>query len=202
MEHKPRTQVDRTAATRSALVDAARELFGTRGFAAVGTEEVVRAASLSRGALYHQFADKTELFAAVFEQVEEELSGAIGALLAEADVSDPIGALTAGVGAWLDACAEPEIQRIVLLDAPSVLGWERFREIGLRYGVGLVEGVLSAAMQNGSLERRPVRPLAHLLVGALDEAAIYVARAPDPARARVEVEATLLALLTGLSPRG
>lgn len=198
MENQRRTQADRTAATRGALVAAARELFGTRGFAEVGTEEVVRAAEVSRGALYHQFADKTELFAAVFEALEEELVATIGARLAAAGVRDPIGALTAGVGAWLDACAEPEIQRIVLLDAPSVLGWERFREIGLRYGLGLVEGVLTTAMDAGQLERRPVRPLAHVLIGALDEAALYVARAPDRVTARAEVEDTLQALVTGL----
>ena len=198
MEHQPRTQVDRTAATRGALVTAARALFGARGFAAVGTEEVVRAAGVSRGALYHHFADKTELFAAVFEAVERELSASIGELMAASGVTDPVAALGVGVGAWLDACTEPEVQRIVLLDAPSVLGWERFREIGMRYGVGLVEGVLTAAMQSGQLAPRPVRPLAHLLIGALDEAALYVTRSADPAAARVEVQATLAALVSGL----
>ncbi|MDQ3630345.1 MAG: TetR/AcrR family transcriptional regulator [Actinomycetota bacterium] len=198
MEHKPRTQADRTAATRGALVAAARELFGTRGFADVGTEEVVRAAGVSRGALYHQFADKTELFAAVFEAVEEDLAGRIGAVVGRTGAGDPLGALGAGVGAWLDACAQPEVQRIVLLDAPAVLGWERFRAIGLRYGVGLVESVLRAGMESGGLVTRPVRPLAHVLIGALDEAGLYVARAPDPAAARADVEATLAALVTGL----
>lgn len=202
MERNRRTQADRTAATRAALVAAARELFGTRGYADVGTEEVVRAAGVSRGALYHQFADKTELFAAVFEAVEEELTARIGALLAQAGAEDPVAALMGGVGAWLTACEEPEVQRIVLLDAPSVLGWERFREVGLRYGLGLVEGVLAAGMQSGSLAERPVRPLAHVLVGALDEAALYVARSADSATARSEVQGTLEALVTGLlAPR-
>ena len=196
MERQPRSQADRTAATRGALVGAARALFGTRGFAEVGTEEVVRAAGVSRGALYHQFADKTELFAAVFEDVEADLSSGLGTLLA--DAADPLSALAQGVGAWLDACAEPEIQRIVLLDAPSVLGWERFREVGLRHGAGLVEALLTAAMDGGQLERRPVRPLAHVLIGALDEAAMYVARAADPAQAREDVQATLGALVSGL----
>ncbi len=200
MEHNPRTQADRTAATRGALLAAARELFGTRGYADVGTPEVVARAGVSRGALYHHFADKTELFAAVFEAVEADLTARFGGLLAAAGVEDPLGALTVGVGAWLDASAEPEVRRIVLLDAPSVLGWERFREVGMRYGVGLVEGTLRAAMDAGQLTERPVRPLAHILVGALDEAALYVALAPDPAAARAEVEPTLGALLTGLLP--
>lgn len=201
MEHQRRTQADRTAATRRALVEAAEELFGERGFAGVGTEEVVARAGVSRGALYHQFADKTELFAAVFEQVEADLASRVGTLLAEQEARDPLGALRAGVGAWLDACAEPAAQRIVLLDAPAVLGWERFREIGLRHGGGLVEGVLEAAMDAGQLARRPVRPLAHLLIGALDEAAIYVARADEPAAARRDVEEGLVAFVTGLLPR-
>mgnify|MGYP000270515855 CR=1 FL=1 len=202
MEHKRRTQSDRTAATRAALVAAARELFGSRGFADVGTEEIVGAAGVSRGALYHQFADKTELFAAVFEEVEAELTQRIGAVMAARAATDPAQALETGVGAWLDACAEPAVQRVVLLDAPSVLGWERFREIGMRYGLGLVEAGLAGAMEAGALARRPVRPLAHLLVGALDEAALYLARAPDPAAARAEVEATIAALLSGLRPAG
>lgn len=202
MEHKRRTQSDRTAATRAALVAAARELFGSRGFADVGTEEIVAAAGVSRGALYHQFADKTELFAAVFEEVEAELTQRIGAVMAARAATDPAQALEAGVGAWLDACAEPAVQRVVLLDAPSVLGWERYREIGMRYGLGLVEAGLAGAMEAGALARRPVRPLAHLLVGALDEAALYLARAPDPAAARAEVEATIAALLSGLRPAG
>lgn len=193
-----RTQADRTAATRGALLGAARTLFGERGFADVGTEEVVRAAGVTRGALYHHFADKTELFAAVFETVESDLTLSIGRSLAAADTADPMAALTAGVGAWLDACEQPAVQRIVLLDAPSVLGWERFREIGMRYGLGLVEAVLTAAVEAGQLRPGPVRPLAHVLIGALDEAALYVARASDPALARREVEATLTALVAGL----
>lgn len=201
MKRNPRTQADRTAATRGALVDAARELFGARGYAEVGTPEVVARAGVSRGALYHHFADKTELFAAVFEAVEADLTARLGEVLAAAGVEDPLGALTVGVGAWLDASAEPEVRRIVLLDAPSVLGWERFREIGMRYGVGLVEGTLRAAMDAGQLVERPVRPLAHVLVGALDEAALYVALASDPAAARAEIEPTLRALVAGLLPR-
>lgn len=202
MERKRRTQLERTAATRAALVGAARELFGARGYADVGTEEVARAAGVSRGALYHQFADKAELFAAVFEQVEEGLVERIGAVLGAGGATDPVGALGAGVSAWLDASAEPQVQRIVLLDAPSVLGWERFREIGMRYALGLVETVLVSAMEAGQLTPRPSRPLAHVLIGALDEAALYVARAPDPVAARREVEATLQALVSGLLAPG
>jgi hypothetical protein len=93
---------------------------------------------------------------------------------------------------------DPELHRIVLLDAPSVLGWERWREIGWRYGMGLTESVLAAAMEAGQLPRQPVRPLAHVLLGALDEAALYVARAPDRGVARAEMSDALARLVEGL----
>jgi hypothetical protein len=102
--------------------------------------------------------------------------------VAEQEATDPLGALATGAQAFLDACSEPEVHRIVLLDAPSVLGWERWREIGWRYGAGLTEGVVQAAIDAGLIARQPAKPLAHLLLGALDEAALYVARAPEPGR--------------------
>ena len=166
----------------------------------MGTEEVVRAAGVTRGALYHQFADKTELFAAVFEHVEAELTERIatGAL---ASASDPLEALSAGARAMLDATAEPGVERILLLDAPAVLGWERFREIGLRYGLGLVAGVLDAAAEAGLIAPGPTRPLAHVLIGALDEGALYVARAQDRDAARDEVLASFDRIIAGLRVR-
>ncbi len=193
-----RTQAERSAATRTALIAAARPLFAARGYAGGGTEERVRAAGGTRGALYHQFAGKEELFAAVFEQVEEELADRVGALLAPGGDVDPLGALRAGVGAWLDAIEDPEIQRIVLLDAPAVLGWERWREVALRYAGGMVSAVLRAAMDAGQLAEGPVEPVAHVLLGALDEAALYVAQAADRVQARADVEDVLGALVAGL----
>jgi AcrR family transcriptional regulator len=189
---------ERSEATRAALVAAARPLFAERGFAGVGTEEIVRAAGVTRGALYHQFADKRELFAAVFEQVEAKLSERIGAAAISSGAADPLAALRAGTTAWLDASTEPETQRIVLLDGPAVLGWERWRAIAMHYGFGLVETVLQAAIDAGQLAPQPVPPLAHVLIGAVDEAALYVATSADPARARAEVEAVLERLLAGL----
>ena len=189
----------RSRATRARLVDAARPLFATRGFAAVGTEEVVRAAGVTRGALYHQFADKTALFDAVVEAVEAETTrriaeGALGA------ADSPLAALRAGAREFLAVCSEPEVERILLLDAPAVLGWERFREIGLQHGLGLITGVLTAGMDAGEIARAPVEPLAHMLIGALDEGAMYVARAEDRVAARAEVVAIVDRLLDGLRP--
>ena len=191
-----RTQADRSATTRRALVKAARRLFTEHGYAAVGTERIASEAGVSRGALYHQFPEKSELFAAVFEAVEVELMVRLGHHLPNADTSDPRAILLAGADAWLDASMEPEVQRIVLLDGPAVLGWERWRDIGLRYGLGLVSTVLANAMAAGSIAQQPVDPLAHALVGSLDEAALYVARAPDPVTARREMGAVVHQLIT------
>jgi AcrR family transcriptional regulator len=198
MERKRRTQADRSAATRGALIAAARRLFAERGYAAVGTPEVAAAAGVTRGALYHQFTDKADLFLAVYELVEQEITERIGELVAAAGATDPVEALTAGAEAFLDACAEPEIQRIVLIEAPAVLGWDTWRAVGLKYGLGLTEAILRAAIDAGRIAEQPVRPLAHVLIGALDEAALYVARAEDPVAAREQMRSVLGRLVRGL----
>jgi AcrR family transcriptional regulator len=199
MKVNRRSQVDRSAATRAALVSAARPLFAGRGFAGVGTETIARAAGVTRGALYHQFADKTALFEAVYEAIEEDLARRLGERIMAAGVSDPIEAMALGAEAWLDACDEPEVQQIVLLDGPAVLGWQRWRDIGLRYGLGLVEGLLSHAVELGRIPPQPVAALAHVLMGALDEAALYIARADDRASASKETRAVIATLVAGLA---
>ena len=193
-----RTQAERTAVTRAALVDAARGLFEERGFAAVGTDEIARAAGVTRGALYHQFDGKRELFAAVFEQVEAEIAARIGAEVSVVEAQDMALALHVGVDAWLAASADPAVQRLVLIEAPAALGWERWREIGHRYGVGLVEGAVEAAIAAGVMEEQPVGPIAHLLIGALEEAVLYAARADDTLRATEEVREALHRLMDAL----
>jgi AcrR family transcriptional regulator len=177
---------------------AARPLFAERGYAGVGTEEVVRAAGLTRGALYHQFGGKRQLFEAVYEQIEHELAERIGSEALAA--ADPLQAMQIGIEMFLDACLEPEVQRILLLDAPAVLGWERWREIGAEAGLGLIEATLQAAIDAGTIKAQHVKPLAHVVMGALDEAAMVVARAEDPAATRIEVAAALRSLLEGLMP--
>jgi AcrR family transcriptional regulator len=192
-------QAQRSKATRDKLVAAGRALFAQRGYAAVGTEEIVRAAGVTRGALYHQFRDKEDLFAAVFEDVEAETTRRVAETALDRGASDPLTALRVGARRFLEVCTEPEFERIALLDAPSVLGWERWRAVGLRHGLGLVAGVLEAGMEAGALTRQPIAPLAHLLIGALDEGAMYVARAPDRDAARGEVEGIVDRLLDGLA---
>jgi AcrR family transcriptional regulator len=196
----PRSRMaERVEETREALITAARSLFAERGFADVGTEEIVRSARLTRGALYHHFDSKEDLFRAVYERVEQELVERIAADATSA--ADPLEALRAGAHAFLDACEDRAVQRIALIDAPSVLGWERWREIGLKYGFGLVQGTLEAAIDAGLIERQPVRPLAHLLLGSIDEAAMLVARAEDHGKTKREVAAAVDRYLDSLRPR-
>ena len=191
-----RTQAERSEATRTALMDAARRLFAERGYADVGTEEIVREAGVTRGALYHHFDGKRDLLRAVYEQIE----GEIAKDLAERAVpgASVLETLRLGADRFLDRCLEPEVQRIALLDAPAVLGWEQWREIGARYGLGLISALLTAGIEAGELRRQPVDLLAHALLGALDEIAMLVARADDPARARAEAGETLAGLIEAL----
>jgi AcrR family transcriptional regulator len=194
-----RSQSERSESTRGALVAAARTLFAEHGYAGVGTEEIVRAAGVSRGALYHHFSGKRELFEAVYERIEVELAERIAAGALAANAKSPLEAMRAGAEMFLQACTEPEVQRIALLDGPAVLGWDRWREIAAEHGLGLIEATLQAAIEAGAIAEQPVRPLAHVLMGALDEAAMLVARAEDPEQMREDVGRTLDALLAGLS---
>ena len=175
---------ERSDETRRALIDAARLLFAERGYASVSTEEIVRAARVTRGALYHHFKGKEDLFRAVYEEVERDLVERIAADASSA--GDPLEALRMGARGFLDACEDPAVQRIALLDAPSVLRWEQWREIGERYGFGVIQAALEAAMDAARIERQPVRPLAHLLMGSIHEAAMVVARAGDDGETKRE----------------
>jgi AcrR family transcriptional regulator len=194
-----RTQAERSAATRALLIDAARALFAGHGFAEVSTQAIVAAAGVTRGALYHQFRDKVELFAAVYEEVERGLVDDIAGQIAELAPADPLAAMRIGARLFLDGCAAPDVQQIVLIDAPAVLGWDRWRAVGVKYGLGVIEGMLSHAIAVGVVPEQPLRPTAHVLLGALDEAALYVSRATDRERARQEMETVCDRLISGIA---
>jgi AcrR family transcriptional regulator len=183
-------------ATRDALIRAALELFSKRGYAGVGTEEIVARAKVTRGALYHHFTDKRDLFRAVFERVEGELMERIGARMKATD--DAWELMLAGMRSFLDACEEPAVKQISLTDAPSVLGWQEWREIDNRHGLGLTRAALQGAVDAGVLRPIAVEPMAHLLVAALSEAAFVIAHADQPREARAEVEQALIQLIEGL----
>ena len=194
-----RTQAGRSAATRDALVAAARRLFAERGFAEVPADAIVAAAGVTRGALYHQFADKTALFDAVLEAVEADIARRLADEVAEAGVTDAVEALRHAVRTWLDICVEPEIHRIALIDGPSVLGWSRWREVCKRHVFGLVEALVGHGITEGRIRPQPARPLAHVLMGAGDEAALYVAEAGDQGQARAEMIEVLDQLIAGVT---
>jgi AcrR family transcriptional regulator len=148
--------------------------------------------------MYHQFADKTELFAAVFEAVEEDIMRRLGEAVLASGATDPLAVMEQSALAWLDLCRDDEVRRIAVLDGPAVLGWERWRAIAMRYSLGVVEGILGEAMRTQVIAEQPVHALAHVLIGALDEAALYVATAEDPPAARAEMAGVLGQLIGGL----
>ena len=195
-----RAQADRSAATRDALVAAARPLFAAHGFAEVSTDAIVAAAGVTRGALYHQFADKTALFEAVLAAVEGDIARRLADEAAAAGISDPVEALRHAVRTWLDICVEPEIYRIALIDGPSVLGWTHWREVCQLHVLGLVRVLVTQGIELGRIRPQPVMPLAHVLMGAGDEAALYVAENPDRTRARAEMIEVLDQFIEVLTP--
>lgn len=198
MEEKSR-RAEYAEATRKALLDAGLELFGERGYANTSTEQIVRRARVTRGALYHHFSGKAELFRSVVEALEESLAQEI---MTNAFASpDPWEVITMGAEGFLDTCLRPEVQRILLLDAPAVLGWETWREIDARYSLGMTRQALLGAMEAGAIEGYPVDALAHMLVGALHNAAHFIVESDDPTKARAEAGETLTRVLEGLRPR-
>ncbi|MBV8179060.1 MAG: TetR family transcriptional regulator [Mycobacterium sp.] len=198
MDATRRTQAERAAETRDALITAARPLFAAQGFAEVALETIVRAAGVTRGALYHHFADKTELFAAVFEQVEAEVAARMGEAIAASNQTDPVEVMRLGADFWLDACSDPEVQRIVLVDAPAVLGWTRWTEIGDRYNTGMVRALLANAVETGRIPPQQIEATALTMLGAMREATLYVARAEDHDQARQEAGAVMNRLIRAL----
>jgi AcrR family transcriptional regulator len=195
-----RTQRERSEATTSDLIRAARELFATRGYVETSLDEVVRDAGLTKGALYHHFAGKRELFRAVFEREQETLTPAIDEAFVRSE--NPWEGFFAGCRAFLEACQDPAVQRIALLDAPAVLGFGELREIQSRHALARIRRGLEMAMDEGYIARRPVEPLAHLLFGAMCEGAMLVARADKPDAEARRVLRELAELLAGVAASG
>ncbi len=174
--------------TRGALIGVARALFSERGYASTPTEEIVQAAGVTRGALYHHFRDKQDLFEAVYRDLQDELRDRIiDATRVEADLWER---MRAGYHEYLDHSMEPTVQRIVLIDAPSVLGWERWREIDAEYALGLIRSGLLRAQEEGLLAAQAsVDYMSQLMLGVISEASHLIAFAADIPAARIEVGA-------------
>ena len=175
------TQEERRAATSGAVVTAARRLFARDGFESTSIDAVAGAAGVTKGAVYHYFDTKEALFRAVFEQMEEEL--VVRVATAAGSVEDPVEGMRAGARAFLEACQDDDVRRIVLRDGPTVLGWETWRELDAEYFLALVTGAVQAVVQD---ERRTAT-LSRLFVGALDEGALLIAKAEDPEAATADV---------------
>jgi AcrR family transcriptional regulator len=165
--------------TRRTLLRESRRLFATQGYGAVGLSEIVRAAGVTKGALYHHFGSKAALFRAVLEEVQQEVAQRVAAT-AEAQ-EDPWAQLTAGCQAFLTASTDPDVQRIMLVDGPAVLGWSEWRALDEAASVRHLAEALSALIEAGRIAPQPVAPLTHLLSGAMNEAALWLATSNDPA---------------------
>lgn len=194
----PEAQKERAEATRGMLLAAARAAFGEAGFHATGTNEIVDAIGLTRGALYHHFAGKEGLFAAVFEEVAEDLVSQ-----SNASVAGLSGDLWAQVCTafchYLDLVAvTDEYQRILLVDGPAVLGWKTWREMMGRFVASGTRSALEMLMDKGLVRQQPVAPLANLLQAALGDAALEIANSSNPAETKRLVTDAFLTILSGL----
>lgn len=191
-------RVERAASTRAALLKAARQLFAEKGYHATGTHDVVALAGVSRGALYHHFQDKEALFEATFRGAEDELQRAAAAPVLDL-AFDPWRQLQDGLQSHLNVIATNRgLQRILLIDGPVVLGWPKWRALETEFTLGLLMTALNGMMARDIIQSQPARPLAHLVMAALNEAALLIAHAEDPAATRGEVGEALRMLMEGL----
>jgi AcrR family transcriptional regulator len=189
-------RAEHVAQTRAALVSAGRRLFGQAGFAATSVEDLAREAGVTTGALYHHFPTKAALFEAVFEMVHLELMAASGEAAARAE--GPIERLALGFEAFLDKVLEPDVQRVIITDAPSVLGPARFIELDERYAFAAIVTALEAAARAGAMRAEDPQTLATLLLGMLQRGGMLIASSTEPVATRNAVAATLRSLLAGL----
>jgi AcrR family transcriptional regulator len=191
-----RTQAERTEATTAALVDAARELFARDGYDATSLDAVAARANMTKGAVYHHFDGKRQLFEAVFTREVEQLATPL--VEAYARKKDPWEAFKAGCRAFLDECLDPDLQRIVLLDALAAMGWEQVRRLEGPL-LDMMQLGISRAAEAGRIAPRPPGPLAHFLYGALCETAMIVARAEDQRAAHRQAVSEINRILDGLA---
>jgi AcrR family transcriptional regulator len=189
-------KVERGRATREQLIAIATGLFTARGYEDTSIEAVLQESDVSRGALYHHFKGKEALFEAVLESVEYMVTAKLFA--ATQGAPDAVAGLHAGGMAWIELATDPVVQRVALIDAPSVLGWAHWREIEERHSLGLLKGALRNVADEGLLAPELVTPFAHMLLAAMSEIALLVARADDPAAGLAEGRTATTELLRRL----
>jgi AcrR family transcriptional regulator len=190
--------VVRGAATRQHLVTVATALFAERGYESTSVEAVLQASGVSRGSLYHHFKGKDALFTAVLESLETDIGRRT--VEAAADASGPAAALRAGCLAWVEMAADPVVQQILLIDAPSVLGWERWRDLEERHALGLIRAVLAEIAGEGGLTVDLVDVFSHVVLASMNEIALLVARSDDPGTAMAVGVLAIDELLSRLLP--
>jgi AcrR family transcriptional regulator len=183
--------------TRSALIAAGRRLFGRQGFAATSVEDVAREARVTTGALYHHFPNKTALFETVFQEIHAELLEASAE--ASAQATGELGVLGDGFEGLLDAVLQPDVQQILIIDAPAVLGLARFTELDERDGVAAIVALLQTATDAGRMSVEDPETIARLLLGALTRGAMLIAGSADPRVTRDAVARAIRAMLAGLA---
>jgi AcrR family transcriptional regulator len=176
---RPNKNVARGEATRSQLLAIATRMFAERGYEDTSIEAVLREAAVSRGSLYHHFASKEALFEAVAEEVETDVGARTFAAAAEAAADGPVAALRAGAVSWIRLAGDPVVQRILLIDAPSVLGWEKWRAMEEQHALGGIKMTLQVVAEQGKLRPELADTLAHVLLASMNEVALLVARAED-----------------------
>jgi AcrR family transcriptional regulator len=174
---KVNQRVEQGQATRAALIDVATELFATNGYEATAIPAVLDAAGVSRGALYHHFESKEALFEAVLQSVEAEAT--LKVTRAARGATDPLDGLRRGCAAHLAMCRDPVVRRISLIDAPAVVGWERWREIDEQHSFGLIKAAIAAIAADGRVKPELIDVMAHMVLAALLEVALLVARADE-----------------------
>ena len=172
------TKIEQAASTKAKIVAVARRLFAARGYDGTSTEVILEESQVSRGALYHHFENKRALFAAVMEAVETDVTNETAA--ARGNATDPVEALQRGFSRFLELACETEVRQIILIDAHSVLGWQKWREIEERYGLGRLKQALKMVAASGRIREDMVDAFAHILLASLIEVAFMVARSPDP----------------------
>jgi len=198
MAVKPTMRERQAEATRQLLVSVARRLFTEQGYAATSIEEIIKEAGVARGALYHHFSGKDVLFRAVYDQVQAEVASRVVATALSA--SEPWDGVRAGLGAFLDACLEPEFRRVVVLDSVPVLSQDVW-DGGIEHNeLPMLRSVLTPLVE-AYLPGVAVEPLVHVALGGLYGAALYIARSPDPETARAEADTVLDTLIGGLRER-
>ncbi len=189
-------KIDRGQLTRRHILSTATNLFAEHGFDATSIETILRACDISRGALYHHFGSKEAVFTAVVEAIEEELVGKL--IQSGGGAGDAMSGLRAGCLAWLDMASDPVIRRIVLTDAPAVLGWTAWRALEARYSLGVLKAGLGAVSAEGRLAADMVDWYAHVMLAMLTELAMLIARAPDIQRATASAQETVERFLAGV----